>query len=103
MAAVRDACDHVVSFATSSPSQAMVRHGDRASPLRCEAVPRHCWPVAFCQSHDFPPTTTQPNAGSGKEIPEGGRERARGEVAKSGALSQWDFGFSLCAGPKFQV
>ena len=64
MAAVRDACDHVVSFAASSPSQAMARHGDRALPLRCEAMPRHCWPVAFCQSRDFPPTTTQPNAGS---------------------------------------
>ena len=46
----------------------------------------------ICQRRDFPPTATQPNAGSGKEIPEGRRERARGEVAgfrnsESGALS----------------
>ena len=26
-----------------------------------------------CQRQDFPPTTTQPNAGSGKDIPEGGK------------------------------
>ena len=37
-------------------------------------------------------TATQPSVGSGKEIPEGGGERARGEVAgfrnsESGALS----------------
>ena len=37
-------------------------------------------------------TATQPSAGSGKEIPEGGGERVRGEVAgfrnsESGALS----------------
>ena len=45
-----------------------------------------------CQRRDFPPTATQPSVGSRKEIPEGGRERARGEVAgfqnsESGALS----------------
>ena len=62
----------------------------------------------FYQRCDFPPTATQPNVGSGKEIPEGGRERVRGEVAsfrnsESGALSQRDFGFSLCAAPEFQV
>ena len=61
-----------------------------------------------CQRCDSPPTTTQPNAESGKETPKGGRERVRGEVAtfqnsESRALSQQDFGFSLCAVPKFQV
>ena len=33
-----------------------------------------------CQRRDFPPITTQPNVGSGKEIPEGGRGRVRGGV-----------------------
>ena len=27
----------------------------------------------MCQRRDFPPSTTQPNAGSGKDIPEGGK------------------------------
>ena len=69
----------------------------------------YCVPNQYnCQRRDSPPTATQPNAGSGKEIPEGGRERARGEVAsfwnsESRALSQQDFGFGLCAAPKFQV
>ena len=32
--------------------------------------------VSVCQRRDFPPTTTQPNVGSRKEIPEGeGREQ----------------------------
>ena len=34
-----------------------------------------------CQRRDLPPTATQPSMGSGKEIHEGGGERARGEVA----------------------
>ena len=42
--------------------------------------------------------------GAGRKSLQGGRERVRGEVAgfqnsESGALSQWDFGFSLCAAP----
>ena len=46
--------------------------------------------------------------GAGRKSLKGERGRARGEVAsfwnsKSGALSQRDFGFSLCAAPKFQV
>ena len=46
--------------------------------------------------------------GAGRKSLKGERERARGEVAgfrnsKSRALSQWDFDFSLCAAPKFQV
>ena len=50
------------------------------------------WHPCSCQRRDLPPTATQPSAGSGKEIPEGGGERARGEVAgfwnsESGALS----------------
>ena len=54
--------------------------------IHCECTRR------VCQRCDLPPTATQPSVGSGKEIPEGGGERARGEVAgfrnsKSRALS----------------
>ena len=46
--------------------------------------------------------------GAGRKSLKGERVRVRGEVAsfwnsESGALSQWDFSFSLCAAPKFQV
>ena len=46
--------------------------------------------------------------GVGRKSLKGERERARGEVAgfqnsESGALSQQDFGFSLCTAPEFQV
>ena len=61
------------------------------------AEDRNDTPVTFCllkavRDVIFLLTATQPSAGSGKEIPEGGGERARGEVAgfrnsESGALS----------------
>ena len=46
--------------------------------------------------------------GAERKSLKGERERARGEVAgfrnsESAALSQQDFGFSLCAVPEFQV
>ena len=66
---------------------------DRSHILRAGEGTQHSrlshW---ICQRRDLPPTATQPSVGSGKEIPKGGGERARGEVAgfqnsESGALS----------------
>ena len=43
---------------------------------------------------------SQPNVERGRNHP---REVAGFQNSKSGALSQWDFSFNLCAAPKFQV
>ena len=55
---------------------ALSHHIESAStgdPLVLQALQSMNEDIPLCQRCDFPPTTTQPNVGSGKEIPEGGK------------------------------
>ena len=47
-------------------------------------------------------STTQPNVGRGRKSLMG-KKVASFRNSESGALSQWDFSFSLCTAPEFQV
>ena len=67
--------------------------------LKTEVITTDGIMISRCQRWDF--LLSLPSMGRGRRF-------LKGEVAsfwnsESGALSQWDFGFRLCAAPEFQV
>ena len=60
--------------------------------------------LSQCVRYEISSSTTQPNVGKGRESLMGKEKKIVSfQNSESRALSQWDFGFSLCAAPEFQV